>query len=825
MAARPDMPGDTPGETGRRLPSRRALLATAAGGALVAPLAPGAPRAAAAVPGGTPADRSGTAGTPQSAGPEYGSYELNHGWLFGRYDAGATTAGADEGGLDPVTLPHTVTPLSWRNWDARQWQDRWVYRRHLDGDRLRGDGGDARVFLDFDGVMTSATLAVNGVEIASHRGGYLPWSVELTGRLGAGDNVAAVVVDARWQQVPPDGAADGAKAVDYLQPGGIYRDVRLRVTPPVFLSDVFAKPLDVLDDSRRRVEVTCTVDAGRAGTAEVTVDLHDGARRLATAAGTVHVDAPGTTTFSATLTDLGDITLWEPGSPQLYTVTATVRAGRARHAFTRRIGFREARFEVDGFYLNGRHTKVFGLNRHQLFPFLGMAAPARVQRRDAELLAGELNCLMVRCSHYPQSPHFLDACDELGLLVWQEVPGWQYVGDAAWQEQLVQDTHDMVVRDRNRPSVIVWGTRANETPNEPELYRRTRALADALDGTRATSGAMIYHATDGWAQDVFSYDDYHTDGNGNAILLPPLPDVPYLVSEAVGALDGPKYYRWTDTSATLAAQARLHAQVHEAARADDRYAGLLGWAGIDYASYTGNTWQSVKWPGVVDGFRVPKPGAAFYRSQVDPRRRVVIAPTFFWDFGPGGQGGAGPEAMVATNCDRLEFYVGGAHLTTGRPDTARFGHLAHPPVFADLTVADPAARPELRIEGYIGERRAAVLRMSADPAHDRLALAADDAVLQADGSDATRVVFRAVDAYGNQRPGVTGDVTLSLTGPAVLAGDNPFAFGDYGGVGGAWLRTVPWQTGRVTLTAEHAVLGRADAHVTVVPPDSARRFF
>jgi beta-galactosidase len=109
-----------------------------------------------------------------------------------------------------------------------------------------------------------------------------------------------------------------------------------------------------------------------------------------------------------------------------------------------------------------------------------------------------------------------------------------------------------------------------------------------------------------------------------------VPGVPYLVSEAVGALDGPPAYRWIDPAATLAIQARMHAQVHNIARSGDRYAGLLGWAGIDYASYdSGNRiWDAMKTPGVIDTFRVPKPGAAFYRSQADPGTRPVILPAF-----------------------------------------------------------------------------------------------------------------------------------------------------------------------------------------------------
>jgi beta-galactosidase len=436
--------------------------------------------------------------------------------------------------------------------------------------------------------------------------------------------------------------------------------------------------------------------------------------------------------------------------------------------------------------------------------------PARVQRRDAEILARDLNCTMVRCSHYPQSRHFLDACDELGLLVWEEPPGWQYVGGPDWQDIAVANVRDMILRDRNRPSVVLWGIRLNETPHRPDLYRRTQRVADELDGSRQTTGAVVSQDTDGWAADVFAFDDYRTDPAGNAALLPPVAGVPYLVSEAVGALDGPPYYRWTDTQDVLATQLVMHATVHDIAASDDRYTGLLGWAGFDYASLTGRVHQHLKWPGVVDTFRVPKFGAAYYQSQVDPSVRPVIEPAFFWDFGPESPpDGPGPGTVVATNCDRLECYVDDRHAGTALPDRARFPHLRHPPAVVDLTVAGEA----LRIDGYVGGELVATRRFAADPVTDRLLLVADDPAIAADGSDATRVLFRAVDAHGNQRPHVTGDVGFTLAGPGVLVGDNPFAFGDFGGVGAVWLRSLPDAPGLLRLTAEHATLGTATVDV------------
>ena len=128
-------------------------------------------------------------------------------------------------------------------------------------------------------------------------------------------------------------------------------------------------------------------------------------------------------------------------------------------------------------------------------------------------------------------------------------------------------------------------------------------------------------ASSNWAEDVFAYDDYTSDSaKQNASLKPPVSGYPYLVSESVGALAGAPLYRWVDTEATLATQARMHAQVHSIAQSTAGYAGLLAWAGIDYASLNGGNriWHNVKWPGVLDSFRVPKPGAAVYRTQLDP---------------------------------------------------------------------------------------------------------------------------------------------------------------------------------------------------------------
>jgi beta-galactosidase len=733
-------------------------------------------------------------------------YDFNRGWLFGGvYTPGSEKPGFSELRFDPVTVPHTVTGLSWSRWDPSRWQNQWIYRKHFQ----RPAGAGHRVLLDFDGVMTSATVVLNGHVVSTHRGGYLGWTAELTRYLVPGKNLLAVIVDATWQPVPPSGSPLGPRGVDWLQPGGIYRDVRLRVVPGIYLSDVFARPADVLSPGRS-VRVAATLDAARApGRVEVTASLMDGSRTLASASAHPVLHSKGTHDVHLELRGIGSVGLWSPESPRLYTVRVTVHPrGEPAHTIAVRTGFRQAVFRRDGFFLNGQRYKIFGLNRHQLYPYVGMAAPARLQRRDAEILRNDLNCNMVRCSHYPQSPAFLDACDELGMMVWQEPPGWAHVGSAAWQHLFLRDVRDMIIRDRNRPSIIMWATRLNETDGHAPLYAAARRLARRLDPSRPSTAAMATHSLSDWSEDVFGYNDYRKR-HGKASLDKALPGVPYLVTEAVGVVDGSPTFRWTDSGAVLSSQALMHAQVHDRARSSNRYAGLLGWAALDYSTMAGGHRSSsvLKTPGVLDTFRTHKPGAAFYKSQVPPSVRPVIEPAFFWDFGPGSpQTGPGPDALICTNCDKLVLYIGGKRHAAVRPDRGQFPHLRYPPAVANLQIHGTGL-PDLRIDGYVDGRKVTSVTMSCNPARDRLRLRSTGKAIQADGSDATWVTFRVTDAHGNHRPGASGLVHLQVSGPAVLVGDNPFALDQAGGVGGVLVRSRPGRTGTVHVSAIHQLPG------------------
>ena len=743
----------------------------------------------------------------------------------------------DDTGWTTVTLPHTVVPLSWKEWNPRTWEAVWAYRRPFaTPDRAPG----SRVFVDFEAAMTTAVVSVNGTVLGQHRGGYLPFSFEVTGLLTAGDNTLGVLLDARaHQNLPPNLPSPASSAsIDYWQPGGIHRDVWLRVVPASFIAAIATTHHDVLDPAARRSTFVLTVDCAQETNAALTVRLvDDSGAVVAQATRPPERIAPGSSEHTIELTGLADVRLWDIDAPVLYTVEAELATGNtAVHTERLRTGYREARWEPDGFYLNGDRRYLFGVNRHELYPFAGFAMSDRVQRHDAEIISRELNCNFVRCSHYPQTAAFLDACDELGVLVWEEPPGWQYVGDQDWQDVSVENITDMIARDRHRPSVVIWAARLNETPDRPAFYDRTEKLVKALDPSRATSGTTHgdYSRTGTFQHDVFSYDDYNTevdeDGQRHPILLPPVEGRPYLVSEGISSRSSPtSFYRRIEYASVQQHQALDYAYAHNLARADPHHSGIIAWVAFDYQAGFANFYHGLKTGGLGDVFRNLKPGAAFYRSQVPPDQRIVIEPAFTWD-PPQFAGhsfddrpetrvwGPGEQAIICANVERLEVYLGDVHVATAWPDRKRFPHVDYPPFVVDLSLGSGGL--DLRIDGYLDDELVGSRRYSGDRAADRVTLMPDDQVLVADGLDATRVVVAIVDQFGQPRGHVREKVSFELRGPGVLLGDNPFDLEDSGAAGAVWIRTLPGQPGDIALHATTSLFG-ADATVIVSVPDPA----
>ncbi len=716
-----------------------------------------------------------------------------------------------------VSLPHSVAKLSWQDWNAESWEDIWLYRKTF---APLPDSKGLRTFLKFEGAMVTADVSVNGAALPQHKGGYLPFSYEITSNM-KDQNVVEVRLDSRFQNVPPEGNPKGRHAVDYYLPGGMIRGASLFAVPQTYLSDVFAKPVDVLQSSRR-IDLTCTLDSASGLSQKATLEavVLDGERVVAKARKDVAAVKSGATEVSFSVTGLQDVKLWDNDNPHLYNVVVTLRvAGKAAHDYRTRIGFREAKFTVDGFFLNGKRMQFFGLNRHEIYPYTGYAMPERVMRKDAEIIRHEFNCNAVRCSHYPQHEAFLDACDELGLMVWEETPGWGYVGaDKEFEDQVLQNVCDMVRRDRNHASIIIWGVRVNESHNNP-LYIRTTAAAKALDDSRPDSGSMTYFGDwkTTWHEDVFSFDDYHQSPDGTVQIHPPLEGIPYMLSETVGqyTYTAPGFnnkYRRAAEPSMQHHQAIYHAQAHDRGRAYDRMCGIIAWCAFEYAS-PNNGYKGIKNPGVADVFRIPKLGATFYQSQVSPSVRPVIAPNFYWDFGTMTPQGPGKNLAIFHNCDRLDVFVGGKLHASLEPDRKGYPHLLYPPSWLDLEM-DGSNHPELRIDGYVSGHKVLTRQFSSDSAHDQFVVSIDDSEIRGDGIDATRVAFQIKDKYGAPRLLGGGDVTMEIAGPGELIGDSNFSLTESGGAGAVWIRSARNASGEITVKLSHSTLGSKTVKVT-----------
>ena len=750
--------------------------------------------AGAAVASGMP--KAGRATEALTAGKGRTVLPLNRNW---RYSPTATPAAHavdfDDSHFTRVAVPHTNLRVPWHSFDEKSYEFVSVYRRRF---RLPAAARGRRVFVDFEGVMTASTVWLNGERLGEYKGGFTPFSFELTGKVRLdGENVLTVEVDSSERpDIPPFGYE-----VDYLTFGGIYREVSLRIVSPTYIENVFAQPKDVLS-GKPMLDVKCFLASDQksvGGGLTLEAALYDGDKLVAkTSKEAPGGEAAGDTTLH--LEDLGAIELWNLRSPKLYRVEVKLlQGGQVVDKDSRRIGFREARFTPQGFSLNGTVIKLRGLDRHQTFPWVGQAMPGRAQRQDALILRKNLRCNIVRTSHYPQSRHFLDACDEIGLLVLEEIPGWQHIGDKPWQDISVDNVNRMIRRDWNHPSIILWGVRINESRDNHDFYVRTNALAHQLDSTRQTGGIRYFQESE-FLEDVFTMNDF-----GWPLKAPNHPL--YLNTEFVGHTYPTKTI---DNIERLREHTVRHARVHDQLASDPQYAGGIGWCAFDYNTHSNfGSGDRICYHGVTDIFREPKPAAGFYRSQCEPEEEIVLAPAFHWARGDESIGFT--NALVSSNCDHLKFYVSDKLVAEADPDRKQFPHLKYAPFTADLG-SHIEQWGDLRIEGYIQGKQVISRSFSGKGLDQKFTLLPDDTTLFADGADTTRVVLRVTDEFDAIRPFANDDVRFELTGPATLIGDNPF--GLIGGTGAVWIRAGE-QAGKVRLTAHHPNLGEQHIEIEI----------
>ena len=565
-----------------------------------------------------------------------------------------------KGSFPLVDIPHNVQPMPLHYADSESYQMLCGYRKALE---IPLEYRQKRLFLQFDGAAHIATVYVNGKELATHCTGYTGFRVEITQAVRFGEtNLISVRLDTSENPAtPPFGGV-----VDYLTFGGIYREVWLDVRSESYISDIF-----VTTPTLTRLKATVTADGE--GDFRYRAELLEDGQVLAS----LDSDSPDI------LLEYPQAKPWNLDDPQRYDFRVSLlQNGAILDEKTIKVGFRTLEFRENSFLLNGKPVFLRGLNRHQCWPYVGYAMPESMQREDARILKEELGCTVVRTSHYPQSHHFIDECDRLGLLVLTEIPGWQHIGDTAWQDQAVENVREMILQYRNHPSIITWGVRINESPDLSDFYRRTNALARQLDPSRPTHGVRCITGSE-LLEDIYTYNDFVHRGTNPGVT--PKKRVtkakkPLLITEHSGHMFPTKSF---DTWQRRQEHALRHARVQSDA-VDGNHLGCIGWCMFDYATHKDfGSGDRICYHGVLDSFRNPKLAASLYASQKESA--PVLTVTSSMDIGdyPGGDLGM---VYVLTNAEKVALYKNGTFISW--LEKADYPGLHHPPMMISDTIGD-----------------------------------------------------------------------------------------------------------------------------------------
>ena len=711
-----------------------------------------------------------------------------------------------------VRLPHTAVELPYSYFAETSYQRGFSYEKTFAADPA---WAGSEVWLRFDAAMADAKVYLDGVQIASHRDGYTPFTARLTG-IAPGNHVIRVDIDGSENpEIPPFG-----NVIDYLTYAGLYREVWLEVAPALHIANVKIETPDVLAAQKRvtaRVHLDNPQSVALGG--QIQAAVIDSAGKVL-AQTTVAVTA---TEMDLEFAGLTGITLWSCDTPALYTLRLTLTGDHGTDTRDTRFGFREVSFTTAGFHLNGAALKLRGLNRHQSFPHAGYALGKAAQVKDAEILKHELRVNMVRTSHYPQSKYFLDRCDELGLLVFEEIPGWQHIGGLQWQDEAVMNVARMITRDWNHPSIVIWGVRINESGDNHDFYTRTNALARELDATRPTGG--VRYITDSeLLEDVYTMNDFilgNEEQGGNRPRTPLRPQsevtglphaVPYMITEFGGHMYPTKS---TDQEQRQAEHVTRHLDVLNAMYGDPQIAGAIGWCAFDYNTHKDfGSGDRICHHGVMDMYREPKFAAFAYASQAEPAGGVVLQPVTFWARGERNIGGVLP-LIILTNCDEVELRYGDHPPKRVKPDHERYPHLPHPPVILDHRsfTADELGLWGMKwhaasVTGYVNGKAVATKSFVDNALPTTLQVVPDAA--QIGKHDAVRVMIRVLDQAGNKLPFLPEPVTVTVTGPAHRFG--PATLPLRAGSTGVWLQATG--AGDITLTVSHDRLDSVTVRLT-----------
>lgn len=730
---------------------------------------------------------------------------------------------------ESVKLPHTayIEPLVIED---QQWQGTAVYRKSF---FVSDEYSDRHLSLTFDAAMHEAEVYLNGEHIFSHVGGYLPFVIDLTDKVSFGEeNTILLTLNNEDNPLIPPGKPIAELDFNYFS--GIYRNVTLNVKDKLQISDpiladrtaaggIYVWYEDVSQNSAT-VQVQADVEnfdtMARTASVRYVLQNKDGDLVNSVDAGTREV-APVSYELFREGIQVNNPELWFPDNPYLYTLTVQLfENGNLVDSYKQKIGIRS--FTItgeEGFVLNGEPMRLRGTNRHQEYPYIGNALSDNAQYRDAYKIK-KAGYNMIRTGHYPPAPSFMDAVDELGLLFMNAIPGWQFVGDDEFKENAFRDIREMIRRDRNHPSVIIWEASLNESGMSHEFMERAHEIVneELPYGDVYTSG-WIDHAYDIFipARQHSSPPEYWSEyGTEKPLFIAEYGDWEYYAHNAgfnQDAFEDLQEEARTSRQLRGDGQQRLAQQAlnFQEAYNSNMYSPAFGdanWAMYDYnRGYADDLCAC----GVSDIFRIPKFTYYFYKSQAGPDLSAdaefngpMAYIANYWndpDF---------TEVKVYSNTEEVELFLNGESIGRQTPDSDRVStNLEHPPFTFNLEF-EPGT---LRAVGYINDEAVAEReRITAgDPAALSISVDLSNKELEAGVNDVIFVYASVTDDNGNVVYDAENSVTFSIEGDAVLIGHNPM--NAEAGIATIILRAGD-TPGELTITAEADDLDSASFTIT-----------
>lgn len=595
-------------------------------------------------------------------------------WQFSKEFNEDMLGASYKGEATEVRIPHSVVEMPYNCFDESIYQMVSGYRRILNLDK-KYEG--KVILLTFDAVGHDAVVYLNGEQIGSHHTGYTAFTIDISDKIRFGqDNVLALKVDSRESlNTPPFGFV-----IDYMTYGGIYRDVYIDIKEPSYISDIYVHPEVTIADGHVTAKVVSDIKVCQKelelldSSVMISQILRDKKTKEERILGEVGLDKGQTISF-----DAGDVELWDTDNPYMYEVITVLNVeGKECDRSVISTAFRTIEFRKDGFYLNGRKFLIRGLNRHQCYPYVGYAMPKSMQVMDAKVLKYELGLNAVRTSHYPDSHYFLDACDEIGLLVFTEIPGWQHIGDEAWKAQAVVNVEEMVTQYRNHPSIILWGVRINESQDDDAFYEKTNATAHKLDPYRQTGGVRFIKKSH-LLEDVYTFNDFSHDGTtpGCQHKKDVTPDVNkgYFISEYGGHMYPTKAF---DDEEHRLEHALRHARVINAVAGEEGVAGSFGWCMADYNTHRDfGSGDRICYHGVLDMFRNAKQAAWVYSCGQNEEPILEVSSNMDIGEHPAGNNG---KIYIYTNAESVKMYKNGKLMKEYTHNDSEFENISFGPI-------------------------------------------------------------------------------------------------------------------------------------------------